>query len=154
MATTVPGQLLAAMKARKFGTITKLYAPGVDFQAWTPAGHWVASDPTTAGRIIEVWFTPGISSTIVDSVETSGARGSATLEFEMTWKLQPEDQPRTLRQIHIMTIKGDRIIATRIYCAGLHTDFPEVDLDKQRRAKGLIAAKPGPATKAVAAKAS
>ena len=33
MPNTVPSQLLAAIKARKFSSISKLFAPGVDFQA-------------------------------------------------------------------------------------------------------------------------
>ncbi len=49
-----------------------------------------------------------------------------------------------------MTIKSDRIIQARVYCAGLHTEFPEVDLDKQRRAKGLQAPPLKPAPRAAA----
>ncbi|HEY8173369.1 MAG TPA: hypothetical protein VIH21_09780 [Dehalococcoidia bacterium] len=139
MATTIPGQLLAAIKNRKFTSIAKLYAPGVDFQAWNPSGHWVASDGATVAKIVEVWFTPGANSVITYTNETATAR-SAMLEFEVTWKLPPEDQPRILRQVHLMTIdKSGRISAARVYCAGLHTEFPEVDLEKQRRAKGLAA---------------
>lgn len=156
--TTIPAQLLAAIKSRKFSSISKLFAAGVDFQAWTPVGHWVANDGTTASRIIEVWYTPGANSTVVYSNETSGAKGAATLEIEVSWKLPPEDQVRVLRQFYALTIKGDKIIHARIYCAGLHTDFPEVDLDKQRRSRGLGPAgtKPGQAAaapRAVAAKA-
>lgn len=159
--TSIPAQLLAGIKSRKFSSLSKLFAPGVDFQAWNPAGHWVASDGTTASRIIEVWYTPGTNSTIVYSNETSGAKGAATLEIEVAWKLPPEDQVRVLRQFYALTIKGDKITQARVYCAGLHTDFPEVDLDKQRRSRGLGAAatgKPGgttaPAPRIAAAKAS
>ena len=150
---TIPAQLLAGIKARKFSSLSKLFAPGVDFQAWTPAGHWVASDGTTASRMIEVWYTPGTNSTVVYSNETAGAKGAATLELEVSWKLPPEDQVRVLRQFYSLTIKGDKIIQARIYCAGLHTDFPEVDLDKQRRSKGIGAAA-GPAKPAAAAAAA
>lgn len=146
---TIPAQLLAGIKARKFSSLSKLFAPGVDFQAWNPAGHWVASDGTTASRIIEVWYTPGASSTIVYSNETSGAKGTATLEIEVSWKLPPEEQVRVLRQFYALTIKGDKIIQARVYCAGLHTEFPEVDLDKQRRSRGLgpgVPGRPGAAT--------
>ena len=66
MSTTIPGQLLAAIKARKFTAVSKLFSPGVDFQAWTPAGTWVASDGATIAKIIEVWYTPGAGSTIID----------------------------------------------------------------------------------------
>jgi hypothetical protein len=152
MPTTVPGQLLAAIKARKFGTVARLFAPQVDFQGWTPAGHWVATDPTTAGRIIEVWYSPGTGSTIVSSNETAGARGSCILEFEIAWKAPPDDQPRMLRQVYLLTVKGDKIVTARVYCPGLHTEFPEVDLEKQRRTRGLAAPKPA-APRAVAAKA-
>ena len=157
MANTIPGQLLAALKARKFTSIGRLYAPGVDFQAWNPSGHWAASDAATIAKIFEVWFSPGVGATVVESHETATSK-TATLEFEISWKLPPEDQPRVLRQYHLMTINKDgRIASARIYCAGLHTEFPEVDLEKQRRAKGLaVAAKTaGTAAKtAVAAKAS
>jgi len=149
---TVPGQLLAAIKARKFGTVARLFAPQVDFQGWTPAGHWIANDPTTAGRIIEVWFSPGAGSTIVSSSETNGARGSAILEFEIAWKAPPDDQPRMLRQVYLLTVKSDKIVSARVYCPGLHTEFPEVDIEKQRRTRGLAAPKP-PAPRAVPAKA-
>ncbi|MEX2245057.1 MAG: nuclear transport factor 2 family protein [Dehalococcoidia bacterium] len=142
MPSTVPGQLLAAIKGRKFGSVARLFAPQVDFQAWTPAGRWVATDPATAGKIIEAWFSPGVGSSIVWSNEAAGARGAATLEYEITWKAPPDEQPRVLRQIHLLTVKNGRISAARVYCAGLHTEFPEVDLEKQRRQKGLGPVKP------------
>jgi hypothetical protein len=153
MATTIPGQLLTALKARKFSSIAKLYANGVDFHAWNPQGHWVANDGQTVAKIMELWFTPGVSTTIDDVHESPGARGSCVLEYEIAWKLPPDDQPRVLRQVHLMTIKGDKIVAERVYCAGLHTEFPEVDIEKLRRAKGLSGPKPSNSPKAVIAKA-
>ena len=154
MPTTVASQLLAAIKARKFSSVGRLFAPNVDFQAWTPSGRWVAEDGATAGKIIEAWYSPGAgASTITWSSESSAGRGSLILEYEMTWKVQPDDQTRVLRQVFLMTIKGDRIASARVYCAGPHTDFPEVDLDKQRRMKGLTAGKPL-TPKAITARAS
>lgn len=155
MPNTVTGQLLAAIKSRKFTSIGKLFAPGASFEAWTPTGRWVADDSATIARIIEVWYSPPGPSTIVWSNETTGARGAATLECEVSWKVQPDDQIRVLRQIYVLTLKGDKIMSARVYCAGLHTEFPDVDLEKQRRTKGLIAGKPLPAARsAPAAKAS
>ena len=154
-ATTVPGQLLSAIKGRKFGNVARMFASGVDFQAWTPTGHWVATDPQTVSKIIEVWYSPGANPTVIWSNEGSGAKGAATLEIEMEWKVPPDDQSRTLRQFYLLTVKGDKIASARVYCAGLHTEFPEVDLEKQRRAKGIGGVKPAPiSAKAVAAKAS
>ncbi len=153
MPNSVPGQLLAAIKGRKFGNVARMFAPQVDFQAWAPTGHWVATDPGTTSKIIEAWFTPGAGSTITFSNETSNAR-SATLEFEITWKTQPDDQVRVLRQVYLMSIKGEKITSARVYCAGLHTEFPEVNLEKQRRTKGLAGAKPPNSPKAIIAKAS
>ncbi len=153
MPTTVPGALLTAIKARKFGTASKLFAAPVDFEAWTPAGHWVAHDATTVSKILEVWFTPGAGSSITYTSETSGTRGAATLEYEIAWKTQPDDQVRLLRQVFLMTVKGEKIVSARVYCAGLHTEFPDVDLEKQRRSKGLALAKP-PTPKVIPAKAS
>lgn len=150
MATTIPGQLLAAIKSRKFTSISKLFLAPVDFEAWTPSGHWIAQDGPTVSKIIEVWFTPGAGSTITWSNETAGARGAVTLEYEITWKTQPDDQPRVVRQTFLMTVKGDKIASARVYCAGLHTEFPEVDLEKQRRSRGLAPPKPGTGGKAAA----
>jgi hypothetical protein len=70
------------------------------------------------------------------------------LECEIGWKLPPvsnaktkwvvvEGEPRVLRQVYLLAIKNGKITAARVYCAGLHTNFPEVDLEKQRRTKGL-----------------
>src|SRR5256885_8967457 len=131
-ASTIPGQLLTAIKSRKFTAAGKLFANPVEFEAWNPSGHWVATDPSTIAKILEVWYTPGATSSIVWSNETTGGRGVATLEYEVAWKAQPDDQPRLLRQAFVMTIKNDKIVAARVYCAGLHTEFPEVDLEKQR----------------------
>ena len=153
MPNSVPGQLLAAIKARKFGTLARLFAAQVDFQAWTPNGHWVASDPSTVAKIVETWYTPGVGSTVTFSTETANAR-SGMLECEITWKIPPDDQVRVLRQVYILTLKGEKITAARVYCAGLHTEFPEVDLEKQRRSKGLAGPKLPTTPKAVAAKAS
>jgi len=153
MANSVPAQLLAAIKGRKFTSVARLFSSPVDFQAWTPTGHWVAEDGATAAKIIEVWFSPGIASAVTWSNETAAARGAASLEYEITWKAQPDDQPRVLRQIFLLTIKGEKISAARVYCPGLHTEFPEVDLEKQRRSKGLALAKPL-SPKAVPARAS
>ena len=150
MATTVTGQLLASHKARKFSTVGKMFAVPVDFKAWTPTGHWVAQDGATAAKIIEVWYTPGGTSTVSWSNETAGARGAATLECEITWKTQPDDQERVLRQAYVLTVKGDKIASARVYCLGLHTEFPEVDLEKQRRTRGLAPPKPGAGAKVAA----
>jgi hypothetical protein len=151
MANSVPGQLLNAIKARKFGTVAKLFAPQVDFQAWTPYGHWSASDAATVGKIIETWYTPGTGSVVTFSTETATAK-SGMLECEVSWKIQPDDQVRVLRQVYLLTLKGEKITAARVYCAGLHTEFPEVDLEKQRRSKGLAGPKPPNSPKAVPAK--
>jgi hypothetical protein len=160
---TIPSQILAAIKARKFHQLPKLFAPNIDFQAWTNSGHWVAEDNQTAAKIVEVWFSPGIGASNVDfSHETAGAKGAATLEYEVSWKL-PDEQVRVLRQVYLMTIKDDRVNYVRVYCAGPHTEFPEVDLEKMRKAKGLTGNKAGsgststptpPAPRAVAAKAA
>jgi hypothetical protein len=154
MPATVPGQLLAAIKARKFGTVARLFSPQVDFQGWTPAGHWVAEDATTAGRIIEVWYSPGTGSTVVSSSESTGARGAAILELEIAWTAPPDEQPRILRQAYLLTVKNGKITRARVYCAGLHTEFPEVDIEKQRRTRGLAAAVPKPAAQPRAAAAA
>jgi hypothetical protein len=153
MASSVPGQLLAYIKARKFGAVAKLFAPDVDFQAWTPYGHWAASDASTAAKIIETWYAPGTGSVVTFSSESATTK-SGMLECEVTWKIQPDDQARVLRQVYLLTFKADRITAARVYCAGLHTEFPEVDLEKQRRSKGLSGPKPPSSPKAVVAKAS
>jgi hypothetical protein len=152
MATTVPGQLLAAIRTRKFTHVARMFAPDVRFEGWTPAGHWVAEDATTAAKVIEAWFAPGNGvSTVTFSNEIAGARGLAILEFEMTWKAPPDDQPRALRQVYLMTIKAGKIAEAHVYCAGLHTEFPDVDIDKQRRTKGLAPMKPAAASGKVAA---
>ncbi len=143
--SSVPSQLLAAIKGRKFTAVARLFASDVQFEGWTSAGHWAANDPQTAARIIEVWFSPGAGTSTVNwSNEVAGARGAAILEYEMTWKVPPDEQPRVLRQIYLLNIntKTDKISSVRVYCPGLHTEFPEVDLDKQRRQKGLAAAVP------------
>jgi hypothetical protein len=154
MASTVPGQLLAAIKNRKYGTIARLFGPQTHFEAWTPTGHWVAEDGQTVARIIEVWYSPGGTNSIVYSNETAGARGAATLELEITWTTQPDDQPRVLHQFYTMVIKNGKIAAARVFCAGLHTEFPEVDLEKQRRAKGIGGVKPANASKTISARAA
>lgn len=153
MPNTVPGHFLNAVKNRKFTSVQRLFAPNVDFQAWNPSGHWIATDASTAAKIIEVWFTPGANSQITFSRETAGAGGRTILEYEIGWNLTPDEQPRCVRQVHLMTVKNGRIVSDRVYCAGLHTDFPEVDLEKQRRAKGIGGVKP-PAPKAITARAS
>ena len=153
MSATVTGSLMAAIKARKFPTVGKMFAAGAEFEAWTPSGHWLAQDAATITKIVEVWFTPGAgSATVTWSSETTGARGLAILEYEMTWKTLPEDQPRMLRQVWMLTTKGEKIASARIYCAGPHTEFPDVDLDKQRRSKGLGAPRPPNSPRVIAAK--
>lgn len=131
-----------------------MFAPGCDFQAWNPSGHWTAEDGATVAKIVEVWFSPGAASQIMWSNETATAR-AATLEYEVQWKTPPDESTRVLRQVWLLTLKADKITAARVYCAGLHTEFPPVDLDKQRRSKGLAGGlKPNPSPKVIAAKAS
>ena len=149
MATdSVPGQLLAAIKARKFtsgsNSVAKLCTSDVHFEAWNNAGHWVADDPTTTARIIEVWFTPGNGPSAVTWSNESSTTKSAVLEAEVHWVAPPDDQPRVLRQIYLLTLKDGKISSMRVYCPGLHSEFPEVDLEKQRRQKGLASAPPKP----------
>ena len=153
MASHVAAQLLNAIKGRKFPSVGRLCASGVDFQAWTPTGHWVANDGPTVAKIVEVWYSPGAGNQILHSNEAAIGRNSFLLEVEVTWKVPPDDQPRILHQVYMGTVKGDKIVQMRVFCAGLHTEFPEVDLEKQRRAKGLIAAKPLNSAKAVVVKA-
>ena len=155
MPDTVTGTLLAAIKSRKFPTVGKMFASPVDFEAWTPSGHWTAPDGATIAKIVEVWFTPGAgSASVVWSNEVAGSKSLAILEYELAWKNPPDEQPRVLRQAWLLSIKNDKIASARVYCAGPHTEFPDVDLDKQRRSKGLGAPKPPNSPRVVAAKAS
>jgi len=136
-AESVPAKILATIKGRKFTALGKLCAQKVDFQAWTPTGRWVAEDPATVAKIVEVWFTPGLGNvSVMWSTETSAAR-AATLEYEVCWKAPPDDSPRILRDAWMLTLKDGKITAARVYSAGLHIEFPDVDLEKQRRQKGL-----------------
>jgi hypothetical protein len=145
---TVTTQLLANIRARKFAAIARQFANDADFQAWTANGHWTATDGRTAARIIEVWFTPGSSSVVHYSCEARAGRGMVALECEIGWKLPSvlkaktgivvEGEPRVLRQVYLLAIKNGKIAAARVYCAGLHTNFPEVDLERQLRTKGLL----------------
>ncbi len=154
MATTITAQLLANIKARKFTSVGRMCSSPVDFQGWTPSGRWVAEDPATVAKIIEVWFSPGAGSQVTWSTESSTSR-SATLEYEIVWKAPPDESERVLRQAWILGLKGEKITSARVYCAGLHTEFPDVDLEKQRRSKGLGGLKPAPQSpKVIAAKAS
>lgn len=144
---SVPAQLLASIKARRFSALARLFAADTDFQAWTPSGHWAATDGRIAARIIEVWFTPGAHSVVNFANITSGGKGVTVLECEVGWGVPvqpnskmtqtPPDEPRVLRQVYVLRAKDGRITEARVYCAGLHTAFPEVDLEKQRRTKGL-----------------
>lgn len=147
-AESVAAQLLANIRARKFTAIARQFADDADFQAWTPSGHWTATDGRTAARIIEVWFTPGLGSVIQHSYAAHAGRGMAVLECEIGWKLPSvtnskmkgvviEGEPRVLRQVYLLAIKDGKITAARVYCAGLHTTFPEVDIEKRRRTKGI-----------------
>jgi hypothetical protein len=165
MPNTVPGQLLAGLKSRRFSAIARLFAPDVDFQAWTPAGHWLAKDRATAAQIIEVWLTPGNACEVLHSEETSGAGGAATLECELAWhkpanwgvpmRGRPSNgQPASpqvaldtdplvvLRQLYLLTIKHDLITRARVYTPGPRAESPDVDLERQARASGLAAAAP------------
>ncbi len=154
MASSVPSQLLNAIKGRKFTSVARLFAPNVEFQAWTNVGHWTADDGQTAAKIIEAWYAPGSgTSHVTYSNETQGGRNLVILECELTWQAPPDEQPRILRQVYMLTLKNDRIVAARVYCPGLHSEFPEVDLEKQRRQKGLTATatKAAPVLKAPAA---
>lgn len=155
MPETVPGKVLAAIKGRKFTALSKLFTPKADFQAWTPSGRWVAEDAATITKILEVWFTPGAGpTTIMWSNEVASAK-AATLEYEVCWKAPPDDSTRMLRDVWIMGLAKDgRIASARIYSAGLHIEFPEVDLEKQRRQKGLGGMKMSNSPKVITSKAS
>jgi hypothetical protein len=146
-AQSVTAQLLTNIRARKFSAIARLFADDAEFEAWTPSGRWAASDPRTAARIIEVWFTPGTGTVVQHSYVARAGRGMVMLECEIGWRLPSasnaktgvviEGEPRVLRQVYLLAIKSGKITTARIYCAGLHTNFPDVDLEKQRRTKGL-----------------
>jgi len=146
-AQSVTAQLLVNIRTRKFTAIAKQFADDAEFEAWTPSGRWTASDARTAARIIEVWFTPGTGTVVQHSYEARIGRRTVLLECEIEWKLPSvsnaktgivfEGEPRVLRQVYLLTIKHGKITAARVYCAGLHTNFPDVDLEKQRRTKGL-----------------
>jgi hypothetical protein len=154
MPETVPGKVLSALKGRKYTTLGRLFAPKCDFQAWTPTGRWVAEDGATVAKIAEVWFSPGLGTcTVMWSTETSTAK-AATLEYEIAWKAPPDDSPRVLRDTWIMGLKDGRITTVRVYSAGLHIEFPEVDLEKQRRQKGLSGVKISNSPKVITSKAS
>jgi hypothetical protein len=89
--TTVTAQLLNAIRSRKFNQIGRLCASDIDFQAWTPVGHWVANDPSTVAKIIEVWFTPGAgASVIVESRETTEQELREYIEKDPTVKAEAD----------------------------------------------------------------
>lgn len=48
-----------------------------------------------------------------------------------------------LRQVSVLRAKDGKITKARVYCAGLHATFPDVDLDKRRRGKGARATSAG-----------
>ena len=54
----------------------------------------------------------------------------------------------------MMSLKDGRITAVRVYSAGLHIEFPDVDLEKQRRQKGLAGVKISNSPKVITSKAS
>ena len=153
MPESVPGKILSALKGRKFTALGKLFAPKMDFQAWTPAGHWVAEDAATIAKIVEVWFSPGIGNTVMWSTEAANAK-SAILEYEIHWKAPPDESTRILRDAWMLNLKDGKITSARIYSAGLHIEFPEVDLEKQRRQKGLGGVKVSNSPKVITSKAS
>lgn len=155
MPDTVPGKILAAIKGRKFAALSKMFSTNCDFQAWTPSGRWVASDAATIAKIAEVWFTPGAGNTTIDwSSETATAK-TATLEYEVSWHVPPDESLRILRDAWFMTLAKDgKIAAVRIYSAGLHIEFPDVDLEKQRRQKGIGGVKMSNSPKVITSKAS
>lgn len=145
---STPMQLLAHITARKFAAVAKLFAEDAHFQAWTPSGHWSATGGRGAAGIIELWFTPGRNSTLNFTRVVSAGRGVAVIECEIAWGVPvqinskmtqaPADEPRLLRQVYVMRVKDGRIHEARVYCAGLHTTFPDVDVEKVRRAKSLL----------------
>lgn len=154
MPDSVPGKILAAIKGRKFTALSKLFSTKADFQAWTPAGHWAAEDAATIAKIVEVWFSPGAGNcTVMWSTESANAK-SAILEYEVHWKAPPDDSDRILRDAWMLTLKEGKITAARVYSAGLHIEFPEVDLEKQRRQKGLTGVKVSNSPKVITSKAS
>ena len=153
MPESVPGKILSALKGRKFTALGRLFAPRMDFQAWTPAGHWAAEDAATIAKIVEVWFSPGIGNTVMWSTEVANAK-SAVLEYEIHWKAPPDESTRILRDAWMLTLKDGKITAARVYSAGLHIEFPEVDLEKQRRQKGLGGVKVSNSPKVITSKAS
>jgi hypothetical protein len=153
MPESVPGKILSALKGRKFTALGKLFAPKSDFQAWTPAGHWTAEDPATIAKIVEVWFSPGVGNSVMWSTEAASAR-SAVLEYEIHWKAPPDESTRILRDAWMLTLKDGKITSARVYSAGLHIEFPEVDLEKQRRQKGLGGVKVSNSPKVITSKAS
>lgn len=168
MSNRITGELLAHIKARRFDAIAKLFSPKVDFQAWTPAGHWVANDGVTAAQIMEVWFTPAGVCQVLFNEETSGVGGVANLECELAWHRPapwgvPVRRPTgfagsaagvgndadplvMLRQLYLLTTRNGLITRARIYCPGLRNDSPDVDLQRQFRAAGIRGAD-GPSAK-------
>lgn len=160
----VTGQLLAHLKARRFSAIAKLMAPNVDFQGWTPAGHWSASDPKTAAQIIEVWLSSAAGCKVLNSEESSGAGGTATLECELAWHRQsnwgvpargrPANAPSAppaaldtdplviLRQLYLLTVRNGLITRARVYSPGPRNEAPDVDLQRQLRTVSAPAATP------------
>jgi hypothetical protein len=88
------------------------------------------------------------------SVE-GGTSKAPTLEYEVGWKAPPDDSPRILRDAWFLVIgKDGKVSSARVYSAGPHIEFPEVDLEKWRRQKGLTGVKISNSPKVITSKAS
>lgn len=148
----IAGKLLGCIRSRRFKAIARICAPDIEFHAWTPTGHWSASDGRVVATIIETWFSPGAESQVTYEATTI-RRDTVALECEIAWVVRaaprakfpdPPPDPRVLRQVYLLTVRKGAITGARVYCAGLHTAFPPVDLERLRCAKGLAPRSPAP----------
>ena len=148
----IAGRLLNCIRSRRFKAIARICARDIEFHAWTPTGHWSASDGRAAATIIETWFSPGAGSQVTYDATTI-RRDTVVLECEIAWVVRaapsakfpdPPADPRMLRQVYVLTVKKGAITSAHVYCAGLHTAFPPVDLERLRRVKSLALRSPAP----------
>ena len=95
MTSSVPSQLLAAIKGRKFTSVARLFASQTEFEAWTNVGHWTAQDGQTAAKIIEAWYAPGAGSLRRRGRGLHRRRGHGCRRSDVGFFLEEE---RTVRQ--------------------------------------------------------
>lgn len=90
-----------------------LYADDARLDATVPGWRFQASGPVQIAAEYQGWF-PGPS--VLETIERFPIEGGEVVRYYQTFEIG--GQPHAAHHVHVLQVRGDRIVADTVFCGG------------------------------------